>query len=82
LIIAPRRETPQSSFWWQRGKWTAQTVLNLTIDPSAVQRDEASGDQDDLTYQAGDCIGLQVVTAGFTPTTSDAVGILELDDGL
>ena len=60
----------------------AETVLNLTIDASATQYDEAFGDQYDLTYQAGDRIGLQVVTASFTPTTSDAIGILELDEGI
>lgn len=60
----------------------AQTVLNTAIDGSATQFDETFGDQDDLTYQAGDRIGLQVVTAGWTPTTSDAIGILELDEGI
>jgi len=60
----------------------AQTILNTTIDGNAVQYDEAFGDQDDLTYQAGDRLGLQVVTSSFTPTTSDAIGILELDEGL
>jgi len=60
----------------------AQTVLNATIDANATIFDEAFGDQDDLTYQAGDRIGLQAVTAGWTPTTSDAIGILELDEGL
>lgn len=37
-----------------------------------MQYDEAFGDQDNLTYAAGDRIGLQAVTASFTPTTSDA----------
>ena len=60
----------------------AQTALNLAIDAGAVQYDETYGDQDDLTYAAGDRIGLQVVTAGFTPTTSDAVAILDMDEGL
>lgn len=60
----------------------AQTVLNTTIDGSATQYDEAFGDQDDLTYQAGERLGLQGVTSGWTPTTSDAIGILELDEGL
>ena len=61
---------------------TAQTVLNATIDANATILDEAFGDQDDLTYQAGDRIGLQVVTASWTPTTSDAIGIVDLDEGL
>ncbi len=60
----------------------AQTALNLTMDASVTQYDEAFGDQDDLTYAAGDRIGLQAVTASWTPTTSDAIGILELDEGL
>lgn len=60
----------------------AQTVLNTAIDANATIFDEAFGDQDDLTYQAGDRLGLQVVTSGWTPTTSDAIGILELDEGL
>lgn len=60
---------------------TAQTVINATIDASAIQYDEVFGDKDDLTYAAGDRIGLQVISASFTPTTSDAVGILELDEG-
>ncbi len=58
----------------------AQTVLNLTLDASATQYDEAFGDSDDLTYQAGDRIGLQAVTAAWTPTTSDAVGLLEVEE--
>lgn len=60
---------------------TAQTVLNLTIDATATQYDETFGDQDDLTYAAGDRLGVQVVSASFTPTTSDAVAILDLDEG-
>jgi hypothetical protein len=60
----------------------AQAALNLTLDAGAIQFDEAYGDQDDLTYAAGDRIGIQVVSAAFTPTTSDAIGILELDEGL
>ena len=60
----------------------AQTVLNLTLDANATQYDEAFGDQDDLTFAAGDRIGLQCVTAAWTPTTSDAIGILDLDEGL
>lgn len=60
----------------------AQTVLNATIDAGAIIYDEVYGDQDDLTYEAGDRLGLQVVSAGFTPTTSDAVGILDVEEGL
>lgn len=60
----------------------AQTALNLTIDASTTQFDEAYGDQDDLTFAAGDRLGVQVVTAGFGPTTSDAIAILELDEGV
>lgn len=60
----------------------AQTALNLSIDASATQYDEAFGDRDDLTFAAGDRIGLQVVSASFAPTTSDAVGLLELDEGM
>jgi len=58
----------------------AQTVLNLVLDSSSTQYDETFGDLDDLTYSAGDRIGLQAVTAAWTPTTADVVGILELDD--
>ena len=58
----------------------AQAALNVAIDGSAVQYDEVFGDADDLTYAAGDRLGLQVVSSGFTPTTSDAIGILELDE--
>ena len=61
---------------------SAQTALNAAIDSGAVQYDEVFGDAGDLTYAAGDRLGLQVVSSGFTPTTSDAVGILELDEGL
>ncbi len=60
----------------------AQTALNLIIDASATQYDEAFGDSDDLTYQAGDRLGLQVITASWAPTTSDAIGILDLDEGM
>lgn len=59
----------------------AQSVLNAVIDSGATILDEVFGDQDDLTYQAGERLGVQVVTSGFTPTTSDAVGILEVDEG-
>jgi hypothetical protein len=58
----------------------AQTVLNLTLDGSAPQYDETFGDSDDLTFAAGDRIGLQAVTASWTPTTSDAVGLLEVEE--
>ncbi len=61
---------------------TAQTVLNGTIDSGAAQYEEVFGDNDDLTFQAGDRIGLQVVSASFTPTTSDAIGIVELQESL
>ena len=61
---------------------TAQTVLNLSMSTTVVQYDEAFGDQDDLTYAAGDRLGVQVVSSGFTPNTSDAVAILDLDEGV
>ncbi len=60
----------------------AQTALNLTIDATATQFNEAYGDQDDLTFAAGDRLGVQAVTSGFGPTTSDAIAILELDEGV
>ena len=59
---------------------TAQTVLNCLIDTTNRQFDEAFGDLDDLTYSAGDRIGVQAVTSGWTPTTSDLLAILDLDD--
>src|SRR5688572_506646 len=58
----------------------AQSTLNLTLDGNATQFDEAYGHQDDLTYAAGDHLGVQVVTAAFTPTTSDAIALLDLDE--
>ncbi len=60
----------------------AQTVLNAAIDSGSTQYEEVFGDNDDLAFLAGDRIGLQVVSAGFTPTTSDAVGIVTLEEAL
>jgi hypothetical protein len=60
----------------------AQTALNLTIDGSATQFDEAFGDRDDLVFAAGDRLGVQAVTSGFGPTTSDAIAVLDLDEGV
>lgn len=60
----------------------AQTALNLTLDASATRYDEAFGDGNDLTYAAGDRLGVQAVTSGFAPTTSDVVAVVELDEGL
>ena len=61
---------------------TAQAVLNAAIDATTTQYDEVFGDGDDLPFQAGDRIGLQIVSASFTLTTSDAVGIVELEEAL
>lgn len=61
---------------------TAQSAVNATIDANATQYDEVFGDSDDLTFLAGDRIGVQVVSASFTPTTSDAVAVLDLSESM
>ncbi len=61
---------------------TAATTLNVTIDGTNTRFKEAFGDLDDLTFVAGDSIGVQVVTSGWTPTTSDAFVLVELEESL
>ena len=60
----------------------AQAALNLTLDAGATQFNHAFVDRDDLTFVAGERLGVQAVTSGFGPTTADAVAILDLDEGL
>ncbi len=60
----------------------AQAALNLTFDAAATQFNEAYGDRDDLTFVAGERLGVQAVTSGLGPTTSDAIAILDIDEGV
>lgn len=60
---------------------TADTVINPAIGANNTQFAEKFGDRDDLTFVAGDRIGLQAVTAGWTPTTNTIIGIVEIDEG-
>ena len=58
----------------------ASSVLAPQLTSAPSQFAEAFGDEDDLTYAAGARIGIDIITAGWTPTTSDAIAILDLEE--
>lgn len=58
---------------------TEQTTINPVLNATNTRFATARGDADDIVYAAGDTIGVNCETAAWTPTTSDAIVIVEVD---